>query len=141
MPAPMTESALAQQLIEFYEKFSSWEADVVKNSGLSPAQMHTIENIGHAGPLRMKELAGKMGVTTGTLTVMIDRLEQQELLHRLPHATDRRSWLVALTDRGEQLFREHHQYHLRLTAELTATLSPEEEERFSAILAKILGRL
>lgn len=142
MPAPMNDpAALARLIVEFYEKISSWERDVVSASGLSPAQMHTIEIIGHSGSLRMKELAGKTGVTTGTLTVMIDRLEQQGLLQRQPHATDRRSWLVALTEKGHQLFREHHQYHLRLTAELTADLSPEEEAQFAAILARINSRL
>lgn len=143
MSAPVNDddAGLARLLVEFYEKISSWERDVVSASGLSPAQMHTIEIIGHSGSLRMKELAAKTGVTTGTLTVMIDRLEQQGLLQRQPHATDRRSWLVALTDKGRQLFREHHQYHLRLTAELTAGLSPEEEAQFAATLARITSRL
>jgi DNA-binding MarR family transcriptional regulator len=139
----MTETAkLSQQLVELYERFSSWEQDVVKSSGLSPAQMHTIEIVGHGGAaLRMKELAKKMGVTTGTLTVMIDRLEQQGLLHRTPHETDRRSYLIALTAKGQGLFAEHHQYHLRLTTEITATLTPEEQAGFSAVLAKIIDRI
>jgi len=54
---------------------SSWEHAVVKESGLTPVQMHAIEILGHQESLRMKELAHKLGVTTGTLTVMIDRLE------------------------------------------------------------------
>ena len=143
MPAPMSETAkLSHQLIELYEKLSSWEQDVVKNSGLSPAQMHTIEIVGHGEtPLRMKDLAKKMGVTTGTLTVMIDRLEQQGLLHRTPHETDRRSYLIGLTEKGQVLFLEHHQYHLRLTQEITATLSPEEQTQFSSVLEKIIGQL
>ena len=143
MSAPMIETAtLSAQLIELYEKLSSWEQDVVKGTGLSPAQMHTIEIVGHEGSsLRMKELAKKMGVTTGTLTVAIDRLEQLGLLHRMPHETDRRSYLIALTAKGQDLFAEHHQYHLRLTEELTATLSQEEQTTFSIALAKIIGQM
>lgn len=142
MPVPVTGiTKLSHQLIEFYEKMSSWEHDVVKNSGLSPAQMHAIEIVGHAVSLRMKELAGKMGVTTGTLTVMVDRLEEQGLLHRIPHEKDRRSWLVELTDKGQLHFRQHHQYHLRLTEEITAALSSEEQERFGVLLDRIIGRM
>ncbi|MFN2366907.1 MAG: MarR family winged helix-turn-helix transcriptional regulator [Desulfurivibrionaceae bacterium] len=143
MPAPMTETAkISRQLVELYERLSSWEQDVVKSSGLSPAQMHTIEIVGHCGAaLRMKELAKKMGVTTGTLTVMIDRLEQQELLQRRPHQTDRRSYLIALTEKGRELFAEHHQYHLRLTEEITATLTREEHATFSAVLGKIISQM
>ena len=144
MPAPMSETAkLSHQLVELYERLSSWEQDVVKSSGLSTAQMHTIEIVGHedGSPLRMKDLAKKMGVTTGTLTVMIDRLEQQGLLRRIPHETDRRSYLIALTKKGQGLFAEHHQYHLRLTEEITATLSTEEQALFSAVLEKVIGQM
>jgi len=138
----MTETAkLSHQLIELYERLSSWEQDVVKNSGLSTPQMHTIEIVGHSGSLRMKDLAKKMGVTTGTLTVMIDRLEQQGLLKRTPHETDRRSFLIALTEKGQKLFVEHHQYHLHLTEEITATLSKEEQAQFSTVLEKIIGQM
>ena len=144
MPAPISETAkISHQLVELYEKLSSWEQDVVKNSGLSTPQMHTIEIVGHedGSPLRMKDLAKKMGVTTGTLTVMIDRLEHQGLLQRTPHETDRRSYLIALTEKGQALFAEHHQYHLRLTEEITATLSPEEQALFSAVLEKVIGQM
>jgi len=89
----------------------------------------------------MKDLAKKMGVTTGTLTVMVDRLEQQGILHRQVHETDRRSYLIALTEKGQGLFAEHHQYHLRLTEEITATLSPEEQGLFSAGREKIIGQM
>lgn len=142
MPLPLIDlTKLSHQIIEFYEKISSWEQAVVTDTGLSPAQMHAIEIVGHAPPLRMKELAEKRGVTTGSLTVMIDRLEQQGLLQRQPHETDRRSCLIALTEKGRTLFAAHHQYHLQLTQEISAALSQEEQEQFSAILEKILHRM
>lgn len=142
MPAPMSATAkLSHQLVEFYEKFSSWEQAVVKSSGLSTAKMHTIEIIGHSGSLRMKELAKKMGVTTGTLTVMVDRLEKESLLRRQAHETDRRSYLIVLTEKGEKLFEEHHQFHLGLTKEVTALLSAEEQKQFSVILEKIIDQI
>ena len=142
MPAPINETAkLSHQLVELYEKLSSWEQGVVKNSGLSTAQMHTIEIVGHSESLRMKELAKKMGVTTGTLTVMVDRLEQQGLLQRQAHETDRRSYLIVLTDKGKKLFAKHHQHHLDLTREITALLSSGEQKQFSTILEKIIDQI
>ena len=146
MTAPTSETEkLSHQLIELYGKLSFWEQDVVKNSPLSPAQMHTVEIVGHGAKggaaLRMKELAKKMGVTTGTLTVMVDRLEQQGLLKRTPHETDRRSYLIALTEKGQDLFAEHHQYHLHLIEEITANLSTEEQTLFSTVLEKIIGQM
>lgn len=132
---------LSDLLIEFYEKLSSWEQAVVRDTPITLPQMHTLEILGQHSPLRMKELAAKMGVTTGTLTVNVDRLEKQGLVARIPHETDRRSILVALTPAGEGLFREHHEHHLHLTRELQAALSPEETEQFASILAKLTQTL
>ncbi|GAB6111011.1 MarR family winged helix-turn-helix transcriptional regulator [Desulfomicrobium salsuginis] len=132
---------LSDLLIEFYEKLSSWEQAVVRDTSITLPQMHTLEVLGQQPPLRMKELAAKMGVTTGTLTVNVDRLEKQGLVARIPHETDRRSILVALTPSGEELFREHHDHHLHLTRELQAALSPEETAQFASILAKLTQAL
>jgi DNA-binding MarR family transcriptional regulator len=128
---------LSDLIIEFYEKLSSWEQAVVRDTPITLSQMHTLEILGQHPPLRMKELAARMGVTTGTLTVNIDRLEKQGLVTRHPHETDRRSILVGLTLRGEELYREHHDHHLHLTRELQAALAPLESEQLSAILAKL----
>ncbi|WP_028583348.1 MarR family winged helix-turn-helix transcriptional regulator [Desulfogranum mediterraneum] len=129
---------LSHQLIEFYDKISSWEHSVVKESGLSPAQMHTIEVIGHQQNLRMKELAERLGVTTGTLTVGVDKLEKLQLVARKPHETDRRSYLVVLTDQGKAMFEEHHRFHRSFTHEICHSLSGEEIETFSSLLGRVL---
>lgn len=75
----------------------------------------------------MKELAARMGVTTGTLTVLVDRLEDKQLVVRRPHEHDRRSILVALTQRGQTQYEEHDRLHRRLTDDLTADLTTEQK--------------
>ena len=133
----METEPLTQLLIEFYEKFSSWEHGVVRESGLTLPQMHTLEILGASGDLRMTELAAKMGTTTGSLTVMVDRLEKNGLVARRPHETDRRSIRVGLTEEGERLFQEHHTLHTRLTQDISSVLSPQEAQAFSDILRRI----
>ncbi len=137
----MSIETLSGQLIELYDKISSWEHSVVKDSGLTPAQMHTIEVIGHKKNLRMKELAEKLGVTTGTLTIAVDRLEKLDLVARKPHDTDRRSYFVILTDKGEMMFEEHHRFHEAFTSEISTGLTNAEVETFSKLLGKILNKM
>lgn len=132
---------LAQQIIEFYEKLSSWEQAVVKGSELTPGQIHAVEIIGHEESLRMKELAEKLGITTGTLTVMVDKLEQKGLIRRRPHESDRRSYLIELTPAGRKHFISHHEYHLQLTEEITSALTPEETASLREILAKLVKQM
>ena len=132
---------LSSILIELYEKMSSWEHAVVKESGLTPAQMHAIEILGRQESLRMKELAQKLGVTTGTLTVMIDRLEQNGLISRRPNENDRRSIVVVLTEKGYQYFKEHHKLHLELTHEITSSLTEDEAGQLYTFLEKLVSLL
>ena len=129
---------LARHIVEFYEKLSSWEHEVVRGSDLTPGQMHAIEIIGHEKSLRMKELAEKLGVTTGTLTVSVDKLERKGLILRKPHETDRRSYRIVLTDAGEEHFSKHHDFHLKLTDEIASVLTPEELKTFNQVLEKVL---
>lgn len=137
----MKHHTLAKTIVEFYEKLSSWELAVVKESGLTPSQMHTVEIVGYAGTIRMKDLAEKMGITTGTLTVSVDKLEKLSILERIRHHSDRRSYMIVLTQKGEQLFREHHKLHIQMTEELVNDLSPEEIGRFETILTKALSNI
>ena len=134
-------SKLSRQLIEFYDKISSWEDSVVRESGLSPAQMHTIEVIGHRDNMRMKELAERLAITTGTLTVSVDKLEQKGFVVRKPHESDRRSWLVVLTEKGKDVFDQHHKFHDEFTAEIATELSNDEVEMLSTLLGKVIGRM
>lgn len=128
---------LTQLLVEFYERFSSWEQGVVKGSPITLPQMHTLEVLGAQGQMRMKELAETMGVTTGSLTVLVDRLVTSGLVAREPNELDRRSIMVRLTTEGEKLFQEHHDLHNQLTHELVNALDPEETEALLRILKKI----
>ncbi len=131
---------LSHLVVEFYEKLSSWEHDVVRESGLTLPQMHTIEILGANGTMRMKELSEKMGVTTGTLTVMIDNLEKGGLVLRKPNKNDRRSIFVELTDLGMKHFSEHDGKHYQLTQDLAGALSGEELKHFISSLRKMLTR-
>ena len=119
---------LNQLLIEFYDKMSSWEQSVVKGTGYSLAQVHTIEVLGNHGAMRMKELAEKLGITTGTLTVQVDKLVNGGLIERVPHPQDRRAIVVGLTEQGLILHRQHNQLHLKLVQDLTQGLDDQQEQ-------------
>lgn len=118
---------LNQQLTEFYDKMSSWEQSVVRETGYSLAQIHTIEVLGIHGPMRMKELAQKLGITTGTLTVQIEKLVNAKLIERGAHPDDRRSIVVTLTAEGQKIHRQHNQLHVELVKDLTRYLDANEE--------------
>ncbi|MGI9832526.1 MarR family winged helix-turn-helix transcriptional regulator [Vibrio vulnificus] len=128
---------LNQTLTEFYDKMSSWEQSVVKETGYSLAQIHTIEVLGCHGALRMKELAEKLGITTGTLTVQIEKLVKAELIERCALPEDRRAIVVKLTEAGQVIHRQHNQLHLDLVCELTRHIDEEQQALLLSCLEKM----
>ena len=137
----MSLEVLSHQLAEFYDKMASWEHSIVKDSGLSPAQMHTVEIIGHNQDMKMKELAERLGVTTGTLTVGVDKLEKLGLVERKPHESDRRSWLIVLTDEGKKMYEQHHKYHQEFTNEISRDLTIDQINNLTELLDIIIKRI
>ncbi|PJC87322.1 MarR family transcriptional regulator [Vibrio sp. HA2012] len=129
---------LNKVLTEFYDKMSSWEQSVVRETGYSLAQIHTIEVLGSHGSLRMKELAEKLGITTGTLTVQIEKLVKAGLIERCPHPTDRRAIVVALTNEGLAIYQQHNLLHLDLIKDLTRNISREQEDILIDCLEKMI---
>lgn len=128
---------LTHELFAFFNGFTSWENSVIKSSELTVAEAHAIEVLGEQGSMNMKNLAKQLGVTTGTTTVTVDRLEKKAYATRQPVKEDRRVHLITLTDKGRQAFVEHHQYHLNLTEQIEAVLSNEEAAQLLSILKKI----
>lgn len=132
---------LSDLIIEFYEKLSSWEHSVVEGSGITLPQMHTIEILGVNNGLRMKDLAAKMGVTTGTLTVMIDNLEKKKLVERIPNPDDRRSYVIKLSPAGIEHYRRHSNFHLELTRECISRFSDEDIQAFKSLLQEFISHI
>jgi DNA-binding MarR family transcriptional regulator len=102
--------------------------------------MHAVEMIGHMEKPTMKALATRLGITMGSLTVMIDRLEKLELATRQSNPEDRRSYVIVLKTLGETYFAEHERRHLALTEELCVGLEPCEEQQLVALFEKIIDR-
>lgn len=130
---------LSNNIVEFYELLSSWEHEVIKGTNLSLQQMHTIEVLGTNQPIRMKDLAEKLGVSMGTLTVMIHRLENLKLVKRVKNPKDGRSFFLNLTKKGSKHYLEHHNHHLTLAQELIADFTEKEQSQFNYLLEKLLA--
>jgi DNA-binding MarR family transcriptional regulator len=130
---------LTDELLLFFNSFASWESSVIRSSDLSVSEAHAIEALGQHGTMNMKTLAGKLGVTTGTTTVTVDRLESKNYARRTSTKEDRRVNLISLTEKGKEAFAEHHRFHLDLTEQMCACLQEEEIGQLLGII-KIINR-
>lgn len=128
---------LTNELIDFFNRFTSWETSVIRSSHLTLSEGHAIEVIGVYGKMNMKKLAEKLAVTTGTVTATVDRLEKGGYAKRALVEGDRRAYMIELTPAGKKAFEEHHKHHLLLTQELMLQLDKEEIHMFTMILQKL----
>src|SRR6266496_4265950 len=62
-----------------------------------------LEALLHKGPLPVNEIGKKVLLTSGSITVAVDRLETKGLVERRAHGTDRRARIVHLTRAGRKL--------------------------------------
>ena len=128
---------LTNELFSFFNGFASWENSVIKSSDITVAEAHAIEALGQHGSMNMKRLSEKLGVTTGTTTVTVDRLEKKDYAQREPVKEDRRMYLISLTEKGQKAYREHHDYHHTLTEQILSVVTEAEGAQLLAILKKI----
>jgi MarR family 2-MHQ and catechol resistance regulon transcriptional repressor len=98
-------------------------------AGLNESQFGVLEALLHLGPLHQRELARKILRTSGSVTLVVDHLEQRGLVRRERGATDRRFIKVHLTRSGESLVRGLFPEHAaRLAEEMTALTEGEQRE-------------
>src|SRR3989454_8756827 len=67
-----------------------------------------LEALLHKGPLPVNEIGKKVLLTSGSITVAVDRLETKGLVQRRAHGTDRRASLNHFTTEGTKLITRAH---------------------------------
>ena len=126
-------------LVELFNDILSIEKQSLKNghfNDLSITEIHVIEAIGKKEKT-MTEVAGKLGVTMGTLTTSINKLVKKEYVIRERTEVDRRYVYISLTKKGKLAYRIHEAFHEKMVKELTANL----DEVDNTILIQSLQRL
>ena len=77
--------------------------DELKQYNLSTSQFEILGYLYQTQGWEQKKLQKCSGVRAATLTGLLDKLEERDLLARLPAADDARAKIVKLTPEGEQL--------------------------------------
>jgi len=93
-------------LAECMQGFERLSGEHVRECGLTHAQFDIIATLGNTEGMSYKELGDKTLITKGTMTGVIERLEQKGLVERVRSLDDKRSWFIRLSPQGEQVFRE-----------------------------------
>src|SRR5437660_5017760 len=97
-----------------------------------------LEALLHKGPLPVNEIGKKVLLTSGSITVAVDRLEAKGLVERRAHGTDRRAKIVHLKKAGRKLITRLYADHAADMERLaSASLTRAERKTLIGLLKKI----
>ena len=130
---------LVQELAAAFQAYSLYDAQGLRTSGsnLTPSQARVVFTIGGTDGMTCKDIGDATLITKGTLTGVIDRLEEKGLVERWSVEGDGRKTIVALTRSGERVYQKEFPKHVEFLKDKFDKLGARDRKQAMALLAKI----
>ena len=130
---------LIQELAGAYQAYSLFDAEGLRRSGsgLTPSQARVIFTLGGTEGMTCKDIGDETLITKGTLTGVVDRLEEKGLVERWSVEGDGRKTIVALTRRGERVFDKEFPAHVEFLKTKFDGLSARDRQQAIGLLKKL----
>ncbi len=139
-----TKQMLNEILVKLFNAVLFSEEDFLKkniNEKITLKSVHVLEAIkkaeGKDNNVSMSQIASVLGITAGTLTTMIKKLEDKGYIVKRHSKDDKRKTFVVLTKKAEKVIDVHNSYHENMIDMITRNLSPKEEQSLVDLLSKI----
>lgn len=145
-PSPAEPSALARDLAEAFGQFGpayfKRMTSRARETGVTWARMRLLHILACGGPrIIMSTLRDELGVTARSVTALVDALERDDLVRRVPHPTDRRATIIELTAAGRAAYGAQHAHHTASSAEVFAALDPDDQTVLLRIVRQLVTTL
>lgn len=128
---------LVDEFAGFGPAYRKWMESRLRGCGVSYARMRLLGALHCGGPQIMASISEGLGVTRRNVTALVDALEDEELVRRTAHPTDRRATIIELTPAGLKTAEGMWEGHREAAAELFEELSVGERRE----LLRLVGRL
>jgi DNA-binding MarR family transcriptional regulator len=130
---------LVRELLGAYHAFASFNANGHRlyGSDLTVAQANVIFTLGNTDGMTCKDIGDWTHITKGTLTGVIDRLENKGLVERWTVEGDGRKTIIALTRRGERVFKKEFPRHVSYLKERFDQLGARDRDQAVRLLQEI----
>jgi MarR family transcriptional regulator, 2-MHQ and catechol-resistance regulon repressor len=113
--------------------------DMAKNN-LSITDFSVLEVLFHKGKQTIQQIGTSILISSGSMTYVIDKLEQKNLLKRNACPDDRRAIHVTLTDEGIELMNKVMPIHEDFVDYAFDSLDSSEQETLVRLLKKVRER-
>ncbi len=106
-------------------------------NALSFSQVNVLMRLFHSGKSGVSQMGEEMGITNAAASQAIDRLVNMGLIARSEDPEDRRAKQLVLTEKGRGLVNRAIESRSRWVEDLTASLSPQDQQRIASALELI----
>ena len=137
---PVAESSalrLVDEFAAFGPSYMKWVKSRLQDCGLTYARMRLLGTLHCKGPQIMSSISDDLGVTKRNVTALVDALEEEGLVRRRPHPTDRRATVIELTGQGLEMTEAMYEGHRAAVSELFVDLSEEDRRELIRLLGKL----
>lgn len=110
--------------------------DELKGSSILDANI--LRLLKRGGELSIKELGASLELPPSTLGSAIKRLEKNGLLERKINSNDLRSYLICLSERGDELITNMGKKQQKLMEKLLSCLTEDEQDTFLELFQRML---
>ncbi|MGV0868946.1 MarR family winged helix-turn-helix transcriptional regulator [Corynebacterium kalidii] len=127
-----------------YLLYSHIISETFDEYGINQAGFDVLASLKRTGPdatVTPSELATQSLVTSGGVSLRLNRLEDAGLVERIRGRQDRRAVGVRLTEKGDELVSRVARHHFAREAELLSDLSDDEQRVLSDLLRRLFHSL
>lgn len=111
--------------------------DHTQSPPVSPVEAHVLTYLGSYAPAPIGELVRVFGIKQSTFTSLLDRLEKAGLVRRELNPDDRRSFLIHITDTGQELAKEMTRRLETFEDDIRKRVNPRDVKGFHAVMGAV----
>lgn len=109
--------------------------------GITATQLNVLKLLDEIGELSLSELSRRIAAQNSTVTGIVDRMVQAELVSREQSADDRRVWRIKLSDKGRGIARKISVAPWDLLRGALDALDKKEKDALVTILKKVAAHV
>jgi DNA-binding MarR family transcriptional regulator len=135
--SPASAARILDELGELIRHLTRISGGAEDGPALTPTQRLALFELSERGPLRLNELAHRLGVSAPTATRAVDALESHGWAERVPDPTDRRAQRVDVTAHGKRRVEERKARVLAAFEPAAAVLGTDELAHLETLLSRL----
>jgi DNA-binding MarR family transcriptional regulator len=129
------------KLAEAYLLLADGDQRVLSRYGLTPSQLGVLKLLDPVEGVRPIDLTGPLLLEKSSISRLLDRLVEEQLIERVATPMDRRSYRVVITRRGMEVREQARLAHEQSISERLAALTPDEQQHLRILLTTLSQHL